>query len=77
MTAVDKVDAVDSRVDARVHHRPEDAARLVMEACNAAGSQAEVTARCGVSRDYLRKLRRGELTMSYPLQVTLELIAGE
>ena len=72
---VDKVDGVDETVDARVHHRPLEAPGLIARAIEAAGTQAEVAARCGVSREYLRLLVRGERQMPYVMQVTLEQIA--
>lgn len=72
MARANKVDAV----DARVHHRPLDGARLVAEGIARVGTQAELAARCGVTREYLRLLSNGERRLPYVMQVTLEQIAG-
>lgn len=71
---VDRVDKVDSKVDARVHHRPEAGPELVTQAITAVGSQAELAARLGVNRETLRLIAAGRRGLSYPMQVALEQI---
>lgn len=63
--------------DARELHRPDAGPELVAKAIERLGTQAELAARCDVSREYLRLLANGERQLSYPMQVTLEQIGGE
>lgn len=64
-------------IDARTHHDPAAAPGLVARAIEAAGTQRELAARCGVTRDSLRKIARGDRGMSYAMQVLLERIIAE
>lgn len=64
-------------LDARTHHDPDLAPDFVARATHAAGSQRELAERCGVSARYLRMLSRGEKSMSYAMQVTLEGVASD
>lgn len=64
-------------IDARMHHDPAAAPGLVVRAIEAAGSQKELAARCGVTRDALRKIARGDRRLTYAMQVMLERIADE
>ena len=62
-------------IDATQYHDPAKAPGLVQRALLVVGTQKELALRCGVTRDYLRQLRRGDKRMSYALQLTLERIA--
>lgn len=63
-------------IDARKYHYPANAPHLVAKAISLVGSQIELAARLGVSTRYLQLLFRDERTMSYALQVTLEVLAS-
>ena len=64
-------------IDATQYHDPALAPGLVASAIKAAGSQRAVAARCGLSREYLRRLANGDGDMSYGVQVMLEGIIQE
>ena len=61
-------------IDARTRHAPGQAQRLVRRAIKVAGTQKELAARLGVTRDGLLKLQKGDRRMSYSVQVALEQI---
>lgn len=63
-------------IDARVSHEPGSAGDLIHEAVKVTKTRQELAQRCGISRDYLRRIENGDRTMSYTLQVTLERIAA-
>lgn len=75
MTAVDKVDNVDEKVDGRVHHRPLAGPEIVGKALAVVGRQDELAARLVVSRETLRLIASGRRELRYPMQVALEQIA--
>lgn len=64
-------------IDAIQHHDPAKAPGLVAQAIDAAGSQIALARRTGLSREYLRRLAKGEGEMSYGVQVMLEAITRE
>lgn len=64
-------------IDARQHHDPASAPGLVSQAIDAAGTQRELAGRCGITRDAVLKLSRGDRAMSYAMQVLLESIIRE
>lgn len=61
-------------VDATRRHDPKMAPELVGRALTACGTQQRVAERMGVSRDYLRKLVKGERKMRFGMQVMLEVM---
>lgn len=64
-------------IDARTHHDPDAAPGLIDGAIRAAGTQNELAERLGMTRQYVRMVRKGEKTMSYGMQVMLEGIVAE
>ena len=61
-------------IDAKTQHNPGQAERLIRGGIKVAGTQKELAARLGVTRDYLLKLQKGDRQMSYSLQVAMEQI---
>lgn len=61
--------------DARSQHTPEAGPELVKRAIDAGYTQAELSRRCGVSREHLRLLAAGDRDISFGLQVLLEDLA--
>lgn len=60
-------------VNAVTHHKPEMAAELIDKAVAAVGgTQAELSRRLGLSRQTIYFTRRGDVEMSYTLQLALE-----
>ena len=64
-------------IDARIHHHPDQAARLILRALEVTGSQRELAARLGVTPRHVIRLKQGQSPMDYTTQVTLEAITGD
>jgi len=64
-------------VNASLRHDPSLGAKLVSKGRDVCGTQQALADRLGVSRDYLRRVQRGERDMSFGMQVALEVLAGQ
>ena len=62
-------------IDARIHHRPGQAQRLILRALEVTGSQKELAARLGLTPRHIMRLKQGQSPMDYTLQVALEQIS--